>query len=103
MKGHIGDVHAHVPDLLQQLLGKMQSRSGRRRRAGDPGIDRLIPFAVLQLLLDIGRQRHFAQPLQNLQKDALIVELYELFALLQILGDGGGQFSISEGNLGAGL
>ena len=57
--------------LLQQLPGEVQSRRGGRCRTQGPGVHRLVALLVLELLLDIRWQRHFAQALQNLQENAL--------------------------------
>ena len=72
------------------------------RPAVVPGVDRLIPLPVLELRLDVGRQRHLAQPLQNLQKDSLISEADEAVAAFGLSGHLRRQFAVSEGQLGSG-
>ena len=86
-------------DLFQKLPGKMQP--GGRCGGGShlPGIDRLITLLVLQLRLDIGRQRHLAQTLQNLQENALVVELHHPVSVLPYLFHSGSQFPVAENNL----
>ena len=75
------------------------ARRGGRRAAQDLGVDGLIPLLVLQLLLDIGRQGHFAQVLQHLQEDALVVEAHHPVAVGQLLHHLGGQFPVAEAQL----
>ena len=48
---------------LDQGGGEMQAGRGRRRRAVDAGVDRLIALAVGQRRVNIRRQRHVAQAL----------------------------------------
>ncbi len=74
MKGNKAQVHAIVLQLLKLLLGKMQPCCWGGGRTLLPGVYGLIPFLVCQLLMDIWRQRGFSQPVQNLLKDALILE-----------------------------
>lgn len=50
--------------------------------AVDFGVHGLVPLAVLQLLPDIGRQRHLAQVLQNLQENSGIMEANQSIAAL---------------------
>ena len=76
MQRDITDLYAHRLYLFEQLIGKMQAS---RRRGGAAKLARvhgLIPLRVLKLFLYIWRQRHFAQPLQNLKEYPLIVEFY---------------------------
>ena len=74
MKCYITKLYTHCLELLQQFPGKMQAGCGCGRRSGYPGIDGLIPFPVLQLLLDVRRQGHFPKALQRFQKNTLVVE-----------------------------
>ena len=103
MQRHVAQLHALGGDLLHQFLGKMQPGGGGSGAADFPGIDGLIPLAVLQLLLDIGRQRHFAQPLQHLQEDALIIKADDAVAALRHALHGSLQFPVAEKDLRAGL
>ena len=100
MERHIADVHALGLDLLQQLRSEVQSRRGGRRAAQHLGVHRLIPLLILKLLLDVGRQGHFSQMLQNLQENSLVIKAHQTVAVRQDLGDLRGQFAIAEGELG---
>ena len=102
MQRYIAQLHAFGGDLFHQFPGKMQAGGGGRGAADFPGIDGLVPLAVLQLLLDVGRQRHFTQPLQHLQEDALIIKADDAVAALRHALHGGLQFSIAEKDLRAG-
>lgn len=91
----VTDLHTHVRNLLQQFLRKVQA--GRRRGAAElAGINRLIALLILQLRLDIRRQRHFSQPLEHLQKDAVIVKLHDLVAVGDRVDDRSGQFPVAK-------
>ena len=103
MQRHIGDVDAHGFDLYQKLFGKMESRGGRGGAAQLPGINRLIALRVLQLLPDIGRQRHLAEALQYLKEDPLVVELDDPVAALRHLQNRSSQFPLAEKQLRARL
>ena len=80
-------------------------QAGRRRgcAAELAGINRLIALLILQLRLDIRRQRHFAQPLKHLQEDAVIVKLHDLVAVGDCVDDRGGQLPVAKRERSAGL
>lgn len=96
---HIGKAHALGRDPLQQLGGKMQPRRWRCRRADDLGIDGLIALAVGKLRLDVGRKRHFAELLQNLKKNALVMKSHQPIAAFQHGLHRRSQLTLSEGQL----
>ena len=99
----IADLHTHVRDLLQQLLREVQAGCRRGGAAKLAGIDRLVALLILQLCLDVRRQRHFAQPLEHLQKDAVIVKLYDLVAVGDRIDDRGGELPVAKRERSAGL
>ena len=103
MEGDKGRIHALCPDGIQQLLRKVQTGSGGCGRANLPGIDGLIPLLILQFCLDVGRQRHFSQPLQHFQKNSGIVEFHHPVSILLYGSDGGSQFPISKNHFAAHL
>ena len=81
----------------------MQAGCRRGGAAKLAGIDRLVALLILQLCLDVRRQRHFAQPLEHLQKDAVIVKLYDLVAVGDRIDDRGGELPVAKRERGAGL
>ena len=93
---YVTDLHTHVRNLLQQFLRKVQAGRRRGGAAELAGINRLIALLILQLRLDIRRQRHFSQPLEHLQKDAVIVKLHDLVAVGDRVDDRGGQFPVAK-------
>ena len=103
MERDIGQLHALGLNLLQKLRRKVQS--GRRcgGRAADLGVDRLIALAVGQLFLDIGRERHFPEALQNFKEDPLIVELHQLVSVVAFADDRRGQRAVAEGQFRPGV
>ena len=90
-------------ELVQKLLRKVKPCGRRGGRTVDLGIDGLIALAVLQLFLDIRRQRHFTEPFKNLEENTRIVELHKLVAVLFLSDDGRGQLAVAEGQLCAGV
>ena len=84
---------------LQKLRREMQPRCGRRRRAVDLGVHRLIALLILQLLLDVRRQGHLAQSFQHLQEDPFIRELYQPVAIGQLVHHLRRQFTAAENDL----
>ena len=99
MECNVANLYTHPPHLLQQLRGKMEPGGGGSGGAHHPGVDSLIPLLVLELRLNIGRQRHPAQLLQNLQENPLVVEPDRPFSVIQLLLHGGGELSISKYHL----
>ena len=93
---HIADADALGSDPLQKLRREVQTRRGSRRRAVDLGVDSLVALLVLQLLLDVGRQRHLAEPLEHLKENSLVVEAYQAVAVRQDLGDLRRQLAVAE-------
>ena len=98
---HIANANAHGLHLFQQLLRKMQARRGCGGAAHHLGIHRLVALAILQFLLDIRWQGHFAQPIQHLKEDALIVEPHQPVAAGQFLRNLGSQLAVAKGELRA--
>ena len=74
MERHVGDIHAFLRNLLQQLRGEMQSGSRRRRRSLVLRIDRLITVLVLQFMCDIRWKRHLPESVQHLFKNPFVEE-----------------------------
>ena len=103
MQCHVADLYAYVSYLLQQFRSKVQP--GCRRGSGPShfGVDSLIPLLVLKLCFDVGWQGHFAQLLQNLQKDSLIVKPDSPLPVLQLRLYGRSEVAITENHLGSRL
>ena len=102
MEGNVAYLYTHLLDFFQQFRGKMEPGSGGGGGAYHFGVDRLIPLIVLKLRLDVGRQRHLAQPFQNFKENALVVEANQALAVVQFLFDGGGELgTVAEDHLGA--
>ena len=99
---HIGEVHALVLNLLQELLCEVQACGRCGGGAVVLRIDRLIHVRILKLVGDVGRQRHLAEAVQDLLKDAVIVELHEAVSVLHDLQDLRGQGPVAEGDLRTG-
>ena len=87
MQGHKADVHAFRAHLIEELRGKVQPRRRRRRRALVFCVHGLIAVSVLQLVGDVGRQGHLAQPVQHLLEDALELKSHQAVAALRDLQD----------------
>ena len=76
MKRHKRDARPGFSDVLQQLLREMQARCGCCGGAFFPCIYRLVPFGILQLLFNLGRQRHYANFVDDLFKNPVKREAY---------------------------
>ena len=84
---HRHDFDPFLPDLLQQLRGEVQTGGRRGGAALFPGIDRLIALPILQAFVNVGRQGHLTQPIQNFLKNALIMETHQPRALRGTIHD----------------
>ena len=87
MQGNMSDVHAHLLNFLKQFFRKMKPRRRRRRRPLIFCVDRVVARFILQLVVDIGRQRHLTQGIQHLLEDALVGEPDKSVAFLQDIHD----------------
>ena len=99
MECNVSYLYTHCLYSLQKLRRKVQPRRGRCRRAVDLGVHRLIALLILQLLLDVRRQGHLAKPLQHLQEDPFIRELYQPVAVGQLVHHLRRQFTAAENDL----
>ena len=82
----------------------MEASCGSGSAAQLLGIDGLILALVVQLLGDIGRQRHLAELVQLLVEGlGVIVEGDELIAVFQRLVHDGRQAAVAKADLGTGL
>ena len=99
MKCNVSQLYTHCGYLIQQFLGEVQARRGGGSGAVDLGVHRLVALLVLKLLLDIGGQGHFPQPLQHLQENPLIIEAHQAVAAGQLLHHLRRQFPVAEGQL----
>ena len=99
MKGNESGADSLGPNFIQQLLGKVQTCRGRRSGTHLPGVDRLIPLLIFQFRLNVGRQWHLAQPLQNFQENPLIVEFHHPVPVFPDLPDSGCQFAVAKNDL----
>ena len=100
---HKGGLNTLFPGLIQQLPGPVQTGCRGRGGADCPAVHGLVPFLILQLRLDVGRQGHLAQALQDLQEDPLIVEFHHPVAVLLNRRNRGGQLTVAEDDLVAQL
>ena len=72
---YFGELDAAVFELGDKPIGKVQSRGRRGGRAVLTRVHRLIPVLILELAVDIVRQRHFAYAVEYLLEYAVILEL----------------------------
>ena len=99
MEGHIAEVYAHSLHLLQQFRRKVKTSRRGSSTAYYAGIHRLIPLTILQFRLNVGRQRHLAQPIQYLKENALIIKADKAIAIGQLIHDLARQRTITKGYL----
>ena len=93
---YIGQIYAHGLYLLQQFPCKVKSCGRGCSRTHLFGIDSLIPLGITEFFLDIGRQGHLAESLQDLQKDPVIIKADQTVPPLQCLHDFSGEQSIPK-------
>ena len=104
VQGTLGNADTLGPDGIHQLRGEVQACRGCRRAAQLLGIDGLILALILQLLGDVGRQRHLAKFIQFFIKGlCIIIECYVLVAILHGFIHHSGQGAVTKADLGAGL
>ena len=104
MERHLGDVDALGADGIHQLWREVEASRGSGSAAQLLGIDGLILALVVQLLGDIGRQRHLAELVQLLVEGlGVVVEGDELIAVFQRLVHDGRQAAVAKADLGTGL
>ena len=104
MQGHFSNVHALGTDGIHQLRREMQA--GRRgcSTAKLLCVDSLILALILQLLCDVGRQRHFAKFVQLFIKClSVIIKCNVLVAIFHGLIHHSSQGAIAKAHFGAGL
>ena len=95
---YMGHFYAHFFDFPQQLRCKMQSCCRCCRRAFVLRINRLVSVFILQFMGDIRRQRHFAQFIQNVFKNAFIFKFDDTVAAFDDLQHFRNQFAPAKGN-----
>ena len=91
MQKHINYVYALIRNALKQLRRKMQPCRRSGGGAVFMSINGLIPALILKLLGYVRRQRHFADPIQYLFQDSVVLKLYDLVAVLKSIYDGHGK------------
>ena len=101
MQGDVGNVHSFFLDRFQKLRGEMEPCRGSCCRAFMLRVDGLVAVLVLQLMGNIGRQRHLSQLIQDLLKDSLIGKLDQAVSFLHHVDDLPFQQPAAKGNPGA--
>ena len=104
MQGHFGNVHALGADGIHQFRGEVQASCGRCGAAKLLGIDGLVLALILQLLCDVGRQRHFAKFVQLfIKRLSIVIKCNVLVAIFHGLIHHSSQGAIAKAHLRAGL
>ena len=84
VQGDKGKLDALFFDAGEQLPGEVQAGGRRGGRAGGFGIHGLIALGVVQLFLDVGRQRHRAKLFEDFQENAVVVEPEKAVAVRRV-------------------
>ena len=104
MQSNLGNANTHSAEGVHQLRGEMQPGGGSSRAAQLLGVNGLVLALVLQLLCDVGWQRHLAKFIQLfIKRFGIIIECNVLVAVLHGLVYHSGQTSVAKAYLRAGL
>ena len=91
MEGDFDDMDTFLLDLVEEFWGEMKAGGGGGSGAEFVGVDGLIVGLVLELLMDVGRERHGAEAVENFEEDTVISKVNMSEAVGEGLGDGGGE------------
>ena len=80
--------YAFIADLLEQFFRKVQACRRSRCAAAFVGIDRLVFIGVFHLFVDIRRERHFTDLVDDVVEIALVGELDDTAAEIGPVFDG---------------
>ncbi len=75
MKSDLGDIYSLFLHFFKKLLCEMESCCRSSCRAVKLRVNGVISVSVLELVLYVRWQRHLAEPVKHLFKNAVIVEL----------------------------
>ena len=104
VQGHLSKADSLLLQALHQLRGEVQARGGGGSAAQLLGVHGLVLALVLQLLGDVGRQRHFAELVQLfVQGLGVIIKGNVLVAVLQRLLNFGAEGAVTEQDASAGV
>ena len=104
MQGHLSNIHALGADGIHQLRSEVQAGSGSSGAAQLLRVNGLVLALVLQLLCDVGRQRHFAEFVQLfIKRLCIVIKCNVLIAVFQRFVHHGGQGPVAEAHLRTGL
>ena len=99
---HFGDLDAHRADLGKQFLREVQPRRRRGRGAVRLAVDGLVAVLVLELFVDIRRERHGTEAGQNILEHAVKMKAHDAFPRVRAVDDRQGQL-LGDDQLGADL
>ena len=71
MKRDVGGVNALVSELSEHVLREMQTRGGSGGGAGLAAVDSVVAVLVLELLGDVGRERHLTYAVEDIKEISL--------------------------------
>ncbi len=74
VQGYKDFLYAFIPNLLQQFFRKMKTCCRSCRRASFPRVYGLVFVGICHFFMDIRRQRHFTDFIDNIIKHAVIME-----------------------------
>ena len=103
VKKHWNDIDSLFPDAVKEFRRKVQAGRRRRRASVRFGINRLVPVAVLQPFMDIRRERHLSEFIQDLLEDPIPGETDRSAPVLPDTQNRCLQFSFPKDELRTGL
>ena len=69
------EIDAACRQIVELLLSEMQTGGRSGGGTSDAIVDGLITFGVVESLMNVGRQRSLAEPIENFFKDAVEMKL----------------------------
>ena len=92
MEGNKAELDALFVQSFHEVFRKMETCRRRSSRAFYTAVDRLVSLTILEFFMNVGRQRHGTQAIQNFLKDTVVDKSYDTSAKIRIGDDLTGKF-----------
>ena len=92
MEGNKAELDALFVQSFHEVFRKMETCRRRSSRSFYTAVDRLVTLTIFEFFMNIGRQRHGTQAIQNFLKDTVVDKAYDTSAEIRIGDDLTGKF-----------